>query len=72
MRDGSSERRLMEIIVSESKRLSKTLEEFLRYARPRPQPSESFDIARSLVEAMDLFCNSDEVTDRHRLRHRQG
>jgi two-component system sensor histidine kinase PilS (NtrC family) len=70
MRDGSSERRLMEIIVSESKRLSKTLEEFLRYARPRPQPSESFDIARSLVEAMDLFCNSDEVSDRHRLELR--
>ncbi len=32
---GSAERRLMEIIVSESNRLSKILEEFLRFVRPQ-------------------------------------
>ena len=68
MRSGSSERRLVEIIVSESRRLSAILEDFLRYARPRPKRAEAFDIAASLTDAMQLFSNSHEITDRHRLR----
>jgi two-component system sensor histidine kinase PilS (NtrC family) len=67
MARGSSERRLIEIIVSESVRLSKILEDFLRYTRPGPRRVESFDVASSLLEAMDLFSNSDEVGDHHRL-----
>jgi two-component system sensor histidine kinase PilS (NtrC family) len=68
MQSGSSERRLVEIIVSESRRLSAILEDFLRYARPRPKRSEAFDIAASLTDAMHLFSNSHEITERHRLR----
>ncbi len=68
MRSGSSERRLVEIIVSESRRLSAILEDFLRYARPRPKRAESFDLAASLTDAMHLFSNSHEITDGHRLR----
>ncbi|MGH9442124.1 MAG: two-component system sensor histidine kinase NtrB [Thermoanaerobaculia bacterium] len=67
MRSGSSERRLMEIIVSESRRLSAILEDFLRYARPRPKRAEPFDIAASLTDAMHLFSNSHEITEKHRL-----
>jgi two-component system sensor histidine kinase PilS (NtrC family) len=67
MRSGSSERRLVEIIVSESRRLSAILEDFLRYARPRPKRAETFDIAATLTDAMHLFSNSHEITDKHRL-----
>ena len=67
MTSGSSERRLVEIMVAESRRLSKILEDFLRYARPQPASTRRFDVAASLSEAMDLFSNSDEVTPRHRL-----
>jgi two-component system sensor histidine kinase PilS (NtrC family) len=67
MPQGSAERRLLEIIMAESKRLSKTLEDFLRYARPSKPRRETFDVAGSLSEAMDLFSHSDEVHEGHRL-----
>jgi two-component system sensor histidine kinase PilS (NtrC family) len=67
MRAGSSERRLVEIMTAESKRLSNILEDFLHYARPRERRVEEFDVAASLSEAMDLFAHSDEVTSGHRL-----
>jgi two-component system sensor histidine kinase PilS (NtrC family) len=70
MTSGSSERRLVEIMVSESRRLSRILEDFLRYARPQPPSTRRFDVATSLSEAIDLFSNSDEVTPRHRLNLR--
>jgi two-component system sensor histidine kinase PilS (NtrC family) len=67
MPHGSSERQLLEIIVSESQRLSKILEDFLRYARPGEPRVEVFDVARSLSDAMDLFSHSDEVDEGHKL-----
>jgi len=67
MRTGSSEHRLVEIIVAESKRLSKTLEDFLHYARPRTPKCVVFDVGASLSEAMDLFSHSAEVGDHHLL-----
>lgn len=67
MRTGSSERRLVEIIVAESRRLSKTLEDFLHYARPRTPQCVVFDVGVSLSEAMNLFSHSDEVGDHHLL-----
>jgi two-component system sensor histidine kinase PilS (NtrC family) len=67
MRTGSSERRLVEIIVAESRRLSKILEEFLHYARPKPRKNLVFDVGATLSEAMDLFSHSDEVSDHHLL-----
>ena len=44
---GSAERRLMEIIVSESNRLSKILEDFLRFVRPQERRVAHFDVART-------------------------
>ncbi len=67
MRTGSSERRLVEIIVAESRRLSKILEDFLHYARPGTLQCVMFDVGASLSEAMNLFSHSDEVRDHHLL-----
>lgn len=64
---GSAERRLMEIIVSESSRLSKILEEFLRFVRPQEKRLAEFDVATTVSEVMDLFRLSDEVSDSHRI-----
>ena len=64
---GSAERRLMEIIVSESNRLSKTLEDFLRFVRPQERRVAEFDVANTVAEVMDLFRLSDEVSDAHRI-----
>ncbi len=57
----------MEIIVSESNRLSKILEEFLRFVRPQERRVAEFDVARTIIEVMDLFRLSDEVSDAHRI-----
>jgi two-component system, NtrC family, sensor histidine kinase PilS len=64
---GSTERRLMEIIVSESNRLSKILEDFLRFVRPQERRVADFDVANTVAEVMDLFRLSDEVSDAHRI-----
>lgn len=64
---GSAERRLMEIIVSESSRLSKILEDFLRFVRPQERRVAEFDVAKTVIEVMDLFRLSDEVSDAHRI-----
>ncbi len=64
---GSAERRLMEIIVSESNRLSKILEEFLRFVRPQERRVAVFDVAGNIQEVLDLFRLSDEVSDAHRI-----
>jgi two-component system sensor histidine kinase PilS (NtrC family) len=64
---GSAERRLMEIIVSESNRLSKILEDFLRFVRPQERRVADFDVAKTVIEVMDLFRLSDEVSDAHRI-----
>ncbi len=62
---GPTERRLMEIIVSESSRLSKILEEFLRFVRPQERRVAQFDVAGNIQEVLDLFRLSDEVSDAH-------
>jgi two-component system sensor histidine kinase PilS (NtrC family) len=64
---GSAERRLMEIIVSESNRLSKILEEFLRFVRPQERRVAVFDVAGNIQEVLDLFRLSDEVSDAHHI-----
>ena len=62
---GSAERRLMEIIVSESNRLSKILADFLRFVRPQERRVAEFDVARTVAEVMEIFRLSDEVSDAH-------
>lgn len=62
---GTTERRLMEIIVSESNRLSGVLEEFLRFVRPQERRVANFDVANTISEVMEIFRLSDEVSDAH-------
>ena len=50
---GSSERRLMEIVVQESHRLSSILEDFLKYVRPREQAIETVDARRRAARRRD-------------------
>ena len=64
---GSAERRLMEIIVSESNRLSKILEEFLRFVRPQERRVAAFDVGENIREVLELFRRSDEISDAHRI-----
>ncbi len=61
------EKRLMDIIVRESERLSGTLTEFLAYARPpRFEPGE-IDLRRVLEETATLLGHSSEVLPEHEI-----
>jgi two-component system sensor histidine kinase PilS (NtrC family) len=60
-------RRLLNILVDESGRLSTILDEFLDYARPRPATHKPCNIAAMLRDCMDLLRRSAEVTSGHRL-----
>lgn len=64
---GSADRRLMDIVVQESQRLSSILEDFLKYTRPRERAPEVVDAAAALVDVMTLFAHSDELTGAHRV-----
>ena len=64
---GSTERRLMEIIVSESNRLSGILEEFLRFVRPQERRVAVFDVGATVSEVMEIFRLSDEISDAHEI-----
>jgi two-component system, NtrC family, sensor histidine kinase PilS len=60
--------KLIEILLKESQRLDRTIKGFLRFARPRERSSVSFDVAHLLAENFELLKNSQEVSDRHRLK----
>jgi two-component system sensor histidine kinase PilS (NtrC family) len=64
---GTSDHRLMEIVVRESHRLSAILEDFLRYTRPREREVEQVDAAAALRDVVTLLSHSDELTASHRL-----
>jgi two-component system sensor histidine kinase PilS (NtrC family) len=64
---GSSERRLMEIVVQESHRLSSILEDFLKYVRPREQAVETVDAPAALRDVVTLLTHSDELSPDHRV-----
>jgi len=61
------QRRLMEIIVRESERLSGTLTEFLAYARPPRFEPEQVDLRRVLEETAALLEHSAEVLSEHEI-----
>jgi two-component system, NtrC family, sensor histidine kinase PilS len=64
---GSSEQRLMGIVVQESHRLSSILEDFLRYVRPRERAAEPVDAPAALRDVLTLLQHSDEVSPRHHI-----
>jgi len=59
--------RLLNILVDESRRLSKILDEFLDYTRPHQATHKPCNIAAMLRDCMDLLRRSAEITDRHQL-----
>ena len=61
------EKRLMDIIVRESERLSGTLTEFLAYARPPRFEPGQIDLRRVLEETATLLGHSSEVLPEHEI-----
>lgn len=64
----SQEQRLMSIILKESDRLNKSIEDFLQFVRPSERRSVEFDVAVSLHETLELFSNSLELGSGHRIQ----
>ncbi len=61
------EQRLMTIALKESERLNKSIADFLRFVRPQEKRATEFDVAGSLGETLDLFANSPEVREAHKI-----
>lgn len=61
------EQRLMTIALKESERLNKSIADFLRFVRPQERRAAEFDVAASLTETLELFSNSPEVRDVHKI-----
>ncbi|MEE9226302.1 MAG: ATP-binding protein, partial [Acidobacteriota bacterium] len=61
---------LMQIILTESKRLDGILRDFLSYARPGRVDPESVDVVVLVREAVQLLKNSEECQPGHRIRTR--
>jgi len=62
---GSAELKLMDIVVTESQRLARILEDFLRYVRPRERAVEAVDAPAALRDVLTLLAHSDEISPRH-------
>jgi two-component system sensor histidine kinase PilS (NtrC family) len=62
--------RLLDILIRESDRLNKFVEEFLTFARPAPCARQPVDLASLLQDLVTLLRNSPEVRDRHEVELR--
>jgi len=63
---------LMEIILRETDRLNRILENFLAYARPRTCEPRRINMAEVFLETMLLLKNSSELSNGHRLHYTMG
>lgn len=61
------EQRLMSIILTESERLNQAIASFLRFVKPQERSPESFDVAASLSETIELLQNSIELHPEHEI-----
>jgi two-component system sensor histidine kinase PilS (NtrC family) len=59
------EQRLMSIILKESDRLNKSIQDFLQFVRPSERRAIEFDVVASLSETLDLLSNSLELGAEH-------
>ncbi|MCS7080110.1 MAG: ATP-binding protein [Chloracidobacterium sp.] len=59
--------KLMRIVLRESDRLNRTIEDFLRYARPRPLQLASVNVARLIGETISLLQHSPEIRPDHEI-----
>jgi len=60
-------KRLLRILVDESRRLSSILDGFLEYSRRRPAVFRPCDVSAMLRDCVDLLGRSDEQRDDHRV-----
>jgi two-component system sensor histidine kinase PilS (NtrC family) len=58
---------LMDIVIRESQRLSKTIDGFLEYARPGPFAPEQVDLLLLVQDTIALLANSAELRADHKL-----
>jgi two-component system sensor histidine kinase PilS (NtrC family) len=65
---GNTERRLLNIVVDESRRLSTILDGFLNYVRPGGSSHALFDLVSLLRDCSELLRSSDELHSYHDLR----
>jgi two-component system sensor histidine kinase PilS (NtrC family) len=59
--------RLLHIVVDESRRLSRILDDFLNYARPHQSTHKPCNLSLMLRDCVDLLRRSPECSDHHRL-----
>jgi two-component system sensor histidine kinase PilS (NtrC family) len=68
----SSERSLFDVVLRESERLNKIIEDFLSYARPPAdalEPRRTTDIDAALRDCLTLLRHSPKVTDAHQFKY---
>lgn len=64
----ASERRLLEVINRETRRLDRTIKDFLSFARRGESTQSEFDLSQLLVECGQLLRNSPEFLPTHELQ----
>jgi len=68
----SSERSLFDVVLRESERLNKIIENFLSYARPSAdalEPKQETDIDAALRDCLTLLRHNPRVTEAHQFRY---
>ena len=63
----SSQHKLLDITLQESRRLDRIIKDFLQYARPKARQEQRFNIAKLLTQNVALLRNSEEVTKDHEI-----
>ncbi|MEM1249062.1 MAG: ATP-binding protein [Acidobacteriota bacterium] len=61
----SSQHKLLDITLQESRRLDRIIKDFLQYARPKAKQEQRYNIAKLLQQNVQLLRNSEEVSDEH-------
>ncbi|NJL29457.1 MAG: PAS domain S-box protein [Thermoanaerobaculia bacterium] len=64
-RGSEEERKLLEITVKESRRLDRTIKDFLKFARPRDRTQSRFDVVALIADCIQLLRTSEEVLPEH-------
>ena len=64
---GTAQSKLLAITLKESRRLDRTIKDFLAFARPRQHSPSRFEVTALLQEHFELLLNSEEVKDHHEL-----
>ena len=63
----AADERLLDILIRESDRLNKFVEDFLRFARPSRCAHTPLDLAALLSDSVTLLKNSREVREKHKI-----